>query len=97
MSRKGRLPDAKNALAQWKFLLVDGDDKSTLEHAIDHTKWDMLKLKDNEVRYGYILVFARDWSYREDFLKKMKEQRIPSNITLVYVEASDDKNIVERL
>lgn len=80
----------------FEFLFVEGNDKN-LEDAIHHTMWDMLKLKDNEVEYGYILVFARDWSYREDFLKKMKEQRIPLNITLVYVEARDDKNIVERL
>lgn len=81
----------------FEFLLVEGTDKSTLEHAIDHTIWDMLKLKDNEVKYGYILLFARDWSFREDFLKKIKEQKIPSNIVLVFVENNNGQNIVERL
>ena len=87
----------QQTLFAFEFLLVEGTDKSTLMHAIDHTMWDMLKLKDNEVKYGYILFFARDWSFREDFLVKIKERRIPSNITLVYVEASDNQNIVERL
>lgn len=80
----------------FEFLLVEENDKD-LEDAIDHTMWDMLKLKDNEVEYGYILVFARDWSYREDFLRQMKEQRIPSHITLVYVETSKGRNILEKL
>ncbi len=80
----------------FEFLLVEGTDESTLKRAIDHTSWDMLKLKDNEVEYGFILVFARDWSFREDFLKKIKEQGIQSNIALIYAEASDNQNIVER-
>lgn len=87
----------QQTLFAFDFLLVEGTDKSTLKRAIDHTMWDMLKLKDNEVKYGYILFFARDWSFREDFLMKIKEQRIPSNITLVYVEASENQNIIERL
>lgn len=86
----------QQTLFAFEFLLVEENDKD-LEDAIDHTMWDMLKLKDNEVEHGYILVFARDWSYREDFLKKIREKRIPSNITFVYVEAGDEKNIVERL
>jgi len=81
----------------FELLLVEGAGKSTLEHAINHTMWDMLKLKDNEVKYGYILFFARDWSFREDFLKKIKEQKIPSNIALVYAENSDGHKFVERL
>lgn len=80
----------------FEFLLVEGRRKSSLEHAIIHTRWDMLKLKDNEVKYGYILFFARDWGFREDFLKKIKEQKIPSNITLIYVENSNNQNIIER-
>ena len=70
----------------FEFLLAEGKGESSLERAITHTKWDMLKLKDNEVKYGYILLLARDWSFREDFLKKIKEEKIPSNVTLVYVE-----------
>lgn len=81
----------------FELLLVEGKDKSTLEYAIDHTKWDMLKLKDNEVKYGYILIFARDWSFREAFLKKIRKQKIPSNINLIYVENSHDQKIVEML
>jgi hypothetical protein len=81
----------------FEFLLVEGKGKSTLEHAIEHTMWDLLKLKDNEVKHGYILLFARDWSFREDFLKKIEEQGIPSNVSLIYTETSDDQNIIERL
>lgn len=81
----------------FEFLLVEGRDRSTLEKAISHTMWDVLKLKDNEVKYGYVLLFARDWSFGEDFLKEIKEQKIPSNITLLYVENSNGQNIVERL
>ena len=81
----------------FELLLVEGKDKSTLDHAITHTMWDMLKLKDNEVEYGYILLFARDWDFREDFLKKVREQKLPSNITLVYVEKNDSQKFVKRL
>jgi len=81
----------------FELILVEGPHESTLKHAINHTIWDMLKLKDNEVKYGYILFFARDWSFREDFLKEIKEQKIPSNITLVYAENSNGQNIIERL
>lgn len=81
----------------FELLLVEGANKSTLKHAINHTLWDMLKLKDNEVRYGYILLFARDWSFREAFLKNINKQKIPSNIALVYVENNDEHTFVERL
>lgn len=80
-----------------EFLLVEGTDESTLKRAIDHTSWDMLKLKDNEVKSGYILLFAREWGFGEDFLNKIKEQKIPSNITLVFVENNNGQYIVERL
>lgn len=81
----------------FEFLLVEGTHSSTLKDAITHTKWDMLKLEDNEVKHGYILRFARDWSFREDFLEKIKRLNIPSNTALVYVENSNGKNIVEIL
>jgi len=81
----------------FEFLLVEGTNESTLEHAISHTMWDILKLKENEVKYGYILLFARDWSFREALLKKIKEQKIPSNIALVYVENINGQKFVERL
>ena len=81
----------------FEFLLAEGNGKSSLDHAFIHTKSDMLKLMDNEVKYGYILVFARDWSYGEKFLKKMKEEKIPSNIALVYVENNNGQRFVERL
>ena len=81
----------------FEFLLMEGTDGSTLERAITHTLWDMLKLKDNEVEYGYVLLFARDWSFGEDFLENMKKQKIPSNVALVYVESSDGHTFAERL
>jgi len=81
----------------FEFLLVKGKGWGTLEKAIRHTKWDLLKLKDNEVEYGYVLLFARDWSFREDFLSKIREQKIPSNITVLYVENSNGQSIVESL
>jgi len=80
----------------FEFLLVEGRGESSLRHAIIHTEWNMLKLKDNEVKWGYILLFARDWSFREDFLKKIKEQKIPSNIALVYVENNNGQRFVGR-
>lgn len=60
----------------FEFFLAEGAEESNLEHAIRHTKWDILKLKDNEVKYGYILFFARDWNFKESFLNKMKEEKI---------------------
>lgn len=81
----------------FEFLLVEGKGRSTLEKAISHTMWDMLKLRDNEVKYGYILLFVRDWSYREDFLKKIKEHGIPQNIALVYAESNKGQSIFETL
>lgn len=81
----------------FELLLVEGTDKSTLKHAINHSLWDMLKLKDNEVSYGYILLFARDWSFREAFLKNINKQKIPSHVALAYVENSDGHTFVERL
>jgi len=81
----------------FEFLLAEGKGESSLERAVTHTKWDMLKLKDNEVRYGYVLFFARDWIFREDFLKKIEEEKIPSNIALVYVENNKGQRFVKRL
>ena len=81
----------------FEFLLEEGRGKSSLEHAITHTKWDMLKLKNNEVKYGYVLFFTRGWSFREDFLNKIKEEKIPSNIALVCVENNNGQRFVERL
>jgi hypothetical protein len=81
----------------FEFLLVEGTGEGTLEKAMKHTQWVLQKLKDNQVEYGYVLLFARDWSFREDFLSQIQEQKIPSNITLLYVEHSNGQNIVERL
>jgi len=81
----------------FEFLLLEGRGKSTLRKAISHTQWDMLKLRDNEVKYGYVLVFVRDWSFREDFLKRIKEHGIPQNIALVYAGRSNGKSIFETL
>ncbi len=78
-----------------EFLLVEGPGRSTLDEAIRHTRWDLLKLKDNEVEHGYVLVFARDWSFREDFLSQIRVQKIPSNITVLYIEHDNGQNIVE--
>jgi len=81
----------------FEFLLPEGTEKSNLKHALTHTKWDMLKLSENEVKYGYILVFARDWNFREEFLRAVKEMNMPSNIALIFVENSDGEKFIERL
>lgn len=91
------ISNEQQTLFAFELLLMEGTNKSTLKHALDHTIWDMFKLKDNEVKHGYILLFARNWSFREDFLKKIEEQGIPSNTALIYIETNDNQNIIERL
>ena len=81
----------------FELFLAEGRGEGSLEHAITHTKWDMLKLKDNEVKHGYILFFARDWEFGEGFLKRIKEQKIPSNTILVYIEKNHSQNFTQRL
>ncbi len=81
----------------FELLLVEGAGRGTLKKAARHTQWDVLKLKDNEVAYGYVLVFARDWNFRENFLRQIRAQKIPSNITVLYIEHHNGQNIVETL
>lgn len=81
----------------FELLLVEGPCESTLKKAMRHVQRDLRKLKDNEVEYGYVLLFARDWNFREDLLGQIRAQKIPSNITMLYVEHRNGQNIVESL
>ncbi len=91
------ISNEQQTLFALELLLVEGKHESTLTDAITHTKWDILKLGENEVNHGYILIFARDWSFREDFLKRIKEMKIPSNTSFVYVENGNGQNIFEKI
>ncbi|MGD8505558.1 MAG: hypothetical protein PVF15_02715 [Candidatus Bathyarchaeota archaeon] len=92
-----KIEDEQQTYFAFEFLLLEGRGRNTLKKAINHTKWDMLKLRDNEVKYGYLLLFARDWSFREDFLRRIKELGIPQNVALVYAESSKGQSIFETL
>lgn len=67
----------------------------SLEAAVHHLKWDLLKLGDskNEVEHGYCLVFARDWSRSKEFLKKIR-QEIEKNRKTVVLYAEKNRKIV---
>ena len=68
--------------------------------ALHHFKWDQLKLgsPENEVEYGYQLVFARDWENKNDFVEKARKQlERAANTTVLYIERNNQSQIVETL
>jgi hypothetical protein len=72
--------------------MIEGND--SLEQAIHHIKWDLLKLKDtkNEAEHGYSLVFVRDWLHKDEFLKEVKSKVVAEEETVVlYSEKNEDK------
>ncbi len=86
---------------------------SSLEDAIHHMKWDGLKLSDyaaleqtkdpkenvsNEVKYGYLLFFVRDWIHSDEFLRRIREE-IPKEpeVVMLYIESSGSKRIIKTL
>jgi hypothetical protein len=81
-----------------EFDLIEGN--SSLEQAVHHFRWDLLKLRSekNEVEYGYSLVFVRDWNYSKEFLNKIKSKVVGEDrIVVMYAEKSRDGTIVKTL
>ncbi len=94
-----------------EFNLVEHN--SNLGDAIHHMKWDRLKLSDyaaleqtkdpkkkvsNEVKYGYLLFFVRDWIHSDEFLRRIREE-IPKEpeVIMLYIESSGSRRIVKTL
>jgi len=81
-----------------EFDLIERND--SYDSALHHFKWDQLKLTslENEVEYGYQLVFVRDWENKNDFVEKArKHSERAANTTVLYVERNDQSKIVETL
>jgi len=70
-----------------EFDLVEGN--KSFEAAMHHFKWDLLKLtsEENQVEYGYSLVFVRDWANKDDFITKARSEAAKAKNTIVlYIE-----------
>ena len=80
----------QNTFIVVEFDLIEGN--RTLESALHHFKWDLLKLSStkNEVEHGYQLVFVREWVHRNDFLAKARTEAAKAkNTTVLYVETNN--------
>jgi hypothetical protein len=78
-----------------EFDLIEGSE--SLEQAIHHFKWDLLKLRSqkNEVEHGYQLVFVRDWAHRDSFFEEIRKEVAEENrIIVLYAERTGDKTII---
>lgn len=88
---------------QHTFIAIEFDlieENRSLEQALHHVKWDLLKLRSekNEVEYGYSLLFVRGWKHRKEFLEKIEhEVAKEKNIVVLYVEKNNDDRIVKTL
>lgn len=75
-----------------EFDLVEHSD--SLEQAVHHLKWDLMKLKStkNEVEYGYSLVFVRHWIHKDEFLKRVETEIARENkVAILYIEKTRDQ------
>jgi hypothetical protein len=95
------IKDQQQTYFAFEFIFTEGKAESTVHEVYEHIRWDVLKLKDNEVKYGYILFFARDWSsasrmYGNELLDRLKKHKKSSNTTLIYVERSNGRKLKER-
>jgi len=65
---------------------------ASLDQAIHHTKWDLLKLtkQTNEIEHGYALFFVREWVHRHEFLRKLKKAQEQPEAVVLYIENSKD-------
>jgi hypothetical protein len=78
-----------------EFDLVEHSD--SLEQAVHHLKWDLMKLKStkNEVEYGYSLVFVRHWIHMDGFLRQVEaETRREKKVTVLYAEKTRDQKAI---
>lgn len=69
-------------------------------NAMHHLQWDFMKLVDraNEVKYGYLLIFIRDWIHRDLFLQKIPEHiRSDEDVVVLCVESSLDRKLANTL
>jgi hypothetical protein len=76
------------------------EEKESLNQAVHHMRWDLLKLKGkkNEVEHGYSLIFVRDWIHRDKFLKAiMSEVKKEQNIVVLFAEKNGASNLVKTL
>lgn len=81
-----------------EFDLIEGNE--SLGQALHHFNWDLLKLRSgkNKVEHGYLLLFVRDWTRREKFLKKIgNEATKEQNIVILYAEKNGNNKIVKTL
>lgn len=75
--------------------LIEAND--SLEQAVHHFKWDLLKLRSdkNEVEHGYSLIFARDWIHNKRFLELIKKEVTEEcRVAVLYCEKTGDNMVV---
>ena len=83
--------DEQQTFIAIEFDLIEGN--RTLESALHHFKWDLLKLSgtNNEVEHGFQIVFVRNWVYRNDFLAETRADAAKTGNTIVlYIETNND-------
>jgi hypothetical protein len=71
--------------------MIEGN--RTLESALHHFRWDLLKLEGekNEVEHGYQFVFVRDWLHKDNFITKARNEAAEAkNTTVLCVEKDKD-------
>lgn len=72
-----------------EFDMIERND--SLKDAIHHFRWDLLKLRNNEVENGYQLVFVRDWRHNERFVREARSEASGAlNTAVLYIEKNED-------
>lgn len=77
--------------------MIEGSE--SLDSAIHHFKWDLLKLRSekNEIEHGYSLVFVRDWIHSKKFLSGIGKLPKDNKTMVIYAESSKDKILISTL
>ena len=92
VTQSTRFEEEQQTFIAVEFDLIERND--SLEQAVHHLKWDLMKLKSpkNEVEYGYSLIFVRHWIHLEEFLKKVEAETERENkVIVLYAEKTRDQ------
>ncbi|MGA3192254.1 MAG: hypothetical protein ABSD73_07040 [Candidatus Bathyarchaeia archaeon] len=83
--------DEQHTFIGIEFDMIEGN--RTLESALHHFRWDLLKLRGekNEVEHGYQFAFVRDWLHKDNFITKARNEAAEAkNTTVLYIEKDKD-------
>jgi hypothetical protein len=98
--RTFRATDQNFMEEQHTFIAVEFDleeKNADVDFALHHLKWDLMKLKSerNQIEHGYLLVFGREWTYRDTFLKKAQHYTAnEENVTIIYTDNFEGKSTI---